>query len=850
MMQRILDSRSLRLGHQGTLSLWGVALVALLASCGPNPNSELNTGPTSNLLLITLDTVRADHLGAYGYAAAQTPALDGLAARGALFENAYSPAPMTLPAHATLMTGLLPPEHGARVNGEHRLGADIPTLAERLAQRGYRTGAFVAAFVLDAKFGLDRGFDHYDDDRTHAHKQEVPDPLSVYRPANHVVDAALAWLDAAIEPPEGEPQDATPFFAWVHLYDAHYPWHGHSELEETPLEAERSYDAEIAFIDIQISRLLEFLESRGQLEHTWVVAVSDHGEGLGDHGEIEHGYLLSEEALRVAWIFAGPGVAAGARSSSLVALEDFFPTALELSGIEPAASRGRSLVPALHGQSIPSRASYAETDLPWTSFRWGPQRSITTKDWKYTRSPQPELYDRAVDRLEVVNLAGVRADQLANLDSQLTTLEAGFHLRESSAVQLNSEERAQLESLGYMTGGNSLEAPKGTLADIKTRLPAKDLATHLRRGLATHSLQPEEFLELALTLVAKSPETPLFHSHLGAARIKLGEVEAGISAYREALRLAPNSASFHYNLGDVLEQNDDRKQARIHFEAALAIDPEFAAAHVGMGNVLLAAGRLDLAAGSYSEAIRLHPGYAEAHYNLAQTFVQRDRMLLAREHLEAAIEYRPDWGLARYSLANLLRAQGENEAAVALYREALELDSNDADAHNNLGVALSALGDHADAKSHFERALKIRPNFFRPHLNLADAAIRNGDWENAIHHFEHAQRISPQRQETAQRLAHVLAVCPDERFRDAGRAIRLAKQAAHHDKNPSARLLDTLAAAFAAAGNFERAQSTAQEALERARLGGLVELAAAIEARKNQYAQRKPYMERPTRHEP
>ena len=221
-----------------------------------------------NLLLITLDTTRADHLGCYGYEPALTPALDALAAGGTLFEQAYSSAPMTLPAHASMLTGLDPPEHGARVNGEHRLGEGIPTLAELLRERGYRTGAFVAAFVLDSKFGLDRGFETYDDDLTGAHEQEVPEALSRYRPGHLVTDAALGWLRGVTDEEAGARE--RPFFAWVHLYDPHYAYHPHPELEGTAFEEQRTYDAEIAFVDQQVARLLSFLEERQLTNQTLV----------------------------------------------------------------------------------------------------------------------------------------------------------------------------------------------------------------------------------------------------------------------------------------------------------------------------------------------------------------------------------------------------------------------------------------------------------------------------------------------------------------------------------------------------------------------------------------------------
>jgi len=321
--------------------------------CG---GGEPASSPRPNLLLVTIDTLRADHLGCYGYEEARTAALDALAQRGVLFEQAYTPAPMTLPAHATMMTGLAPPQHGARVNGEHRLAEGIPTLAEELVAAGYRTGAFVAAFVLAERFGLARGFDEYDDDTSGAYEQEVPEALSLYRPGDLVVDSALEWLAGGGDAP------AEPFFAWVHLYDAHFPWHAHEANTDEASDATGTYDGEITFADEQVARLSAFLAACGLEENTVVVVLADHGEGLGDHHETEHGYLLNEEVLHIPWIMAGPGVTPGRRVPALVSLEDLLPTACP----GPASGGRRSAASPPSVGSTSARPSPSSTTAPVT----------------------------------------------------------------------------------------------------------------------------------------------------------------------------------------------------------------------------------------------------------------------------------------------------------------------------------------------------------------------------------------------------------------------------------------------------------------------------------------------------
>ncbi|MFT5284741.1 MAG: arylsulfatase A-like enzyme, partial [Planctomycetota bacterium] len=420
-IDRVMNSNYelLPLTSAGFIPSVGFALAAFVSSCGGSSALEPNK---RNLLLVTIDTVRVDHLGAYGYELAKTPSIDALAERGVVFEQAYTPAPMTLPAHSTMMTGLLPPEHGARVNGVHKLDDEIMTLAERLSANGYRTGGFVAAFVLNAQFGLAQGFDFYDDDLSDAYEQDVENGLAKYRPGNQVVDSALEWLK------QGD--GAKPFFAWVHMYDAHYPWHSHGAGDENDDRA--NYDAEITFVDQQYGRLADWLYASGEQDNTVVVVVADHGEGLGDHHEIEHAYLLNEEVLHVPLIFAGPGSKAGHRVNALVSLEDLQPTMLELLQVPVEPMHGRSLVTALSGQAIESGESYAETDLPWTSFRWAPQRSLTTAEWKYVRTPQIELYNRETDLSEKANLAVARKKLAAELEQRLTDLEAKLGSRSST----------------------------------------------------------------------------------------------------------------------------------------------------------------------------------------------------------------------------------------------------------------------------------------------------------------------------------------------------------------------------------------------------------------------------------
>ena len=307
-----------------------------------NRRSEAGPGRGWNVVLITLDTTRADRLGCYGYARALTPALDELAAKGVLFEQAFCSAPLTLPSHATMLTGLHPPEHGLRVNAKKSLDSTTVTVAEVLRKAGYRTGAFIASFVLDSEFGLDGGFDVYDDgEADNDSVQSAEAKVMQYRSGDRVTDAALKWLAGVDEP----------FFCWVHLFDPHQPYRRHEALAGTAFAGKPSYDSEIAFADMQVRRLMDFLSGRHLSDRTLVVVVGDHGEGFGQHGEIDHGWMLYDTTMRVPLIFSLPGrVGQGQRSDALVSLVDLMPTILEFAGIERASTgMGRSLGAALSG---------------------------------------------------------------------------------------------------------------------------------------------------------------------------------------------------------------------------------------------------------------------------------------------------------------------------------------------------------------------------------------------------------------------------------------------------------------------------------------------------------------------
>lgn len=675
--------------------VWSALIVAGLArglltiGCGPAPKPAALLG--WNLLVVTLDTVRADHLGAYGYALATTPTLDALARRGLHFDQATAAAPLTLPSHATLLSGELPRRHGLRGNGLGRFPATSPNLAERLQQAGYRTGAFVSSFVLDHRFGLDRGFERYDDEVERSDDSRTA--LEAERPAAATTDRALEWLKST---------DSRPFFAWVHYYDAHAPY--------TPPEpaasqhAGRPYDGEIAEVDRQLGRLIALLDERGWTNRTVIAVAGDHGEALGEHGELTHGFFLYESTLRVPFLLVAPGaLRAGATVSQPVGLVDLAPTVAGLLGQPLAATAGsldgRDLSPALREEREPPPADLiAETRYPLT-FGWSPLASLRRGSLKYIRSPKAELYDLAQDATETVNRLAADRALVAELSAALGEAESDT---ETKPQAVDAETRARLAALGYV-------APAGAAGVDSTARDPKDFVRLFREFEEAHWALGEGRLPEAIrrleTLLAADPPNPTFRATLASALRKSGDRRRALELYRQSVAAAPDDPENWHNLAialqdagetreafevlqEALRRDPDRPEAlnvlaiglaaagrfdeaRAHLERATSLDPRNARVWNNLGNVWRGLGKLEEAERGYRRAIELAPSYADPWTGLGTLEVERDRPRQALVFFERALELNPELAEVRLNRAVALAVAGERRAAVEALREFL-----------------------------------------------------------------------------------------------------------------------------------------------------------------------------------
>ncbi|HEY3052872.1 MAG TPA: sulfatase-like hydrolase/transferase [Thermoanaerobaculia bacterium] len=687
-----------------------ISIVACaLVTCSGGHSHPVKNLQHANVLLITLDTTRADHLGAYGYAAAQTPVLDGLARDGVLFEHCITPTAYTLPSHSSIMTGLYPPSHGVRINGDVALADSNVTLAERLAAKGYRTGAFVGAFVLDGRWGLSQGFQHYDD-AFHLGQDQRLDLARVQRPANQVVDAALKWLDA---------RSSQPFFAWVHLYDAHAPY---EPPEPFRSRASSPYDGEIAFADSQAGRLLGWLDKTGQKDNTVVIIVGDHGEGLGDHGESEHGYYIYDYAVRVPLIARIPG-ASTERVSAQVRTIDIAPTILDLVAAEtPKDVQGASLLPLISGQPDKPRYAYSESMATKLQYGWAALYSLRTNDYKFIEAPRGELYDLEKDPSENAN----RLDDERRVALQLR--EALKVVRDDSAkrapksqeANIDQETMRKLASLGYLGGGSSSTASSGddkNLADPKDKMHLFDSIGH-----AAYLIGQNDYKKAAMELeivLKDDPKIPQAQLLLVSAYRKTGRTDQAKTILDRYLKEDPSNVRALVTMAEILEEQGRDDDVMAICRRALAVDSRNAHAYEVMADVYMARNDHNDALPLLRKVVEIQPKLTRSRNNLAAALIGVGQLGEAEPILEDITRQYPKFPLAHYHLGLLRERQGRFQEARAAYQTEVTNHPKSIVARFNLGNVLLHLGDEAGAEEQMRILIKDDPQSARPYLLLA-----------------------------------------------------------------------------------------------------------------------------------
>lgn len=650
--------------------------------------SEAGAFSGCNLLLVTLDTTRADRLGCYGHDGIETPNVDRLAREGVLFTRAIAPSPVTLPSHATILTGLHPLHHGARANALTRLGDEHVTLAEALKEAGYETAAFVSAFVLDEQFGIAQGFDHYDADVA----QTSPFWSAVAeRRGDETCDRALAWL---------QDRKRTPFFLWVHFFDPHWAY------EPPSPHAQRyrhmPYDGEIAFADEQLGRLLTLLDERGLSDTTLVVLASDHGEGLLQHDEPTHGCLVHDSTLHVPLILrCGRRLGGGAYVSPVVGLVDVMPTVLTLLGVRvPAGLDGVDLTKPPNG----SRALYVETLEGLAEYGWAALLGVREGDLKYIHGPRPELYDLGRDPYEEDNVIAEKADLARALRQRLVEfygedLAAAGEL--GAVLDLAPAERARLESLGYVAS-NVEQAPAGGVRpDPKEMMPLL-----MRVGMSFQS-DREDWLEHAIAelegLVREHPDFYLAHRELGTAYATRGDLERAAGSFERCLELQPSNLVPLHKLAALRDEQQDQAGAIACYRRVLELQPDHFPTLERLGRLLLTRGEHAEAARLLARAHAILPAAEMPALAGATALEKLDRTDEAIAMLSSTLAADADTRNVRTRLARLLKEQRRYDAAVGVLRTGMERSPEHLDFAANLALTLLAVPD-ADGKARDEAA--------------------------------------------------------------------------------------------------------------------------------------------------
>jgi len=660
-----------------------------------------------NLVVVTLDTTRADRLGAYGSPrAAGTPTFDRLAREGVLFEQAMTSAPLTLPAHATMFTGQFPPAHGLRDNGGFFLPPEATTLAEHLQHAGFKTGAFVGAFVLDSKWGLDQGFDRYADD-FNVSTARGGSLASVQRRADEVVDLALPWLEQV-------QQDR--FFAWLHFYDAHTPY-APPEPFATQYSG-RPYDGEVAFADAQLGRVVEFLERRGLLDRTVIAVLADHGESLGEHGEGTHGFFVYESALRAPFVIRAPFEHTRARRvADLVRTADLAPTVLALLGVDPLATAvsGTSLLPLMTGDRPELNLdAYAEAMYPLHHYGWSSLRALRAGRFKLIDAPRPELYDLEQDPGETHDLFDSRRALGERMQAQLRALDqrmAAAGPSVTAPTSVDPEVRERLAALGYV---GSFVANTATSTD--KRADPKD-KIHLFNLMTSARERAKEAPEGAFNYV--------------------------VSLLEQVVREDPDVIDAWFSLGNEHFKQERFKDAIGYFKRALALKPDYDLALINMAHSYRRLGDDDAALAGYEHYLRVDPKNAWVHYQIGEICLDRGDVACAERRFTTALEIDAKVAPARNALGALAFRRGDVATAERYIRAALEDRADVRVAHFNLGLIAEAREDLAEARREYERELELHDDAYRAAFNLGRLHQREGRHTEAISLFGRALAINP-----------------------------------------------------------------------------------------------------------
>ena len=802
-----------------TVKKWSVLLLLFFIAAGLCCYLSFVSGDKeiSRVVLISIDTCRSDYLSCYGYPSNITPNIDAIADQGILFANAISPIPLTLPSHSSIMTGTIPPSHGVHYNEGYQLGDSNITLAEILKEKGFTTGAILSSFVLDSKFGMDQGFDTYNDEF-----EEVQDTSSdPERKAIKTSQAANSWLDKHCD---------DKFFLFLHYFDPHFPYEAPEpfapesqsisdnyalmafmDKQTVKKQILASYAAEVAYVDHCIGQVIDKLKQLKIYHSTLIIITSDHGEMLREHGESSHGFFIYQSAIKVPLILKLPWKTKAAKINDTVGLIDIAPTVCSLLKIETEAGfNGVDLQQYLSGNNAPKQRNiYCETFLP-TMYDASPLFAVVSDDWKYIQSTRPELYDLRNDQEELNNLISQKKHQARLLQDKLKQiLEENIQdTGGNNKLVLDKESMAKLESLGYLTG-SMVESFQfdSTKKDPKDLIELHSLNSHNNVAIGNR-----DYKHVKLFCKKMLKEDPTYlkpYSYLGTIAFEERDYEKAVEYFSRYVDSEPGSFEIFNNLGLAYLHLNNHIDAVRSFERALQLEPDCMEVHYNLGREFFRTANIDKAIFHLRRAHEIAPEDAKVNRELDRVLSGRQKIEAELEHYHNLLHEKPDSFVAHYNLAGIYFQQGKNDLALQHCSKALKADADSAAMQLHVISMLLKLGKRQLAFTEYDR--------------IIERSSDSIEGLNSIAWFQAASTI--------------------EGMHNPQEAVKHALKACEVSKYEKAESVDTLAVAYAATGDFQKAIDTAAKAVEVANSHGNDALADRIQKRLTLYRQGKPYVD-------
>ena len=849
-----------------------------------------------NVVLISIDTCRADYLSCYGYSKNTTPNIDALAGEGVLFENAITPVPQTLPGHSSMLTGTIPPYHGVHDNNGYQLAGSNITLAEILNENGFSTAGFISAFVLDSQFGIDQGFETYND----RFEEELNSNGIDERRAEETSSLAMKWLDE---------HKGDPFFLFLHYFDPHMKYD-----PPEPFASEFSQDlyaGEIAYTDHWIGKVLDKLKETGLYDSTLIIITADHGERLGEHIEVTHIYYIYQGNIHVPLIIKVPGQKVPRRITQRVGIIDIVPTICNLLDIEaPSGIQGKDLSNYFRRGSISDeRYLFCESLFP-TIYKINSLLGVVTDRYKYIQTTRPELYDLIEDPGEENNLieqqpqlARIFKDRLKRI-LETTVRDPGSE----NKMAMDEHSRRRLESLGYVGGkvtedfsfNQTMEDPKD-LVDFHVKFSAIGLfiinedyetaekmcfelleqrpdfteAYIFLARISTENQNHEQGLSYLLDAVKIEPENNRIHRQLGKTYANLGKHDEAARHYKESIRLAFETPGLLNNLGKALAKTGKSEEAARQYEKAIQIDPDFTDAHHNLGGILQKQKKYDRAIAHYTTVLEYKPNAYKTHHDLAAAYFEKGSFDEAVKHLTEVFRLDPENGRAYRLMGRVLSKQGKIDEAITNYSKSLEIDPNDSKSHLFIGQLLQVKGELDMASVHYQtlleqdpdqpsviyelagmrfsqgkfemavvnlkKILDLVPDDIKVMSNLARAYYHLGKFEQVIEIWGRVLEIKPEWPEALNAQAWILATCRDSKFRDPQAALESAGRACELSEFKNASYLLTLAAAHSANGDFDEGIKFAEKAKQLAQADDNERIISEADIHVELYRKQQPY---------